>query len=641
MLSKKWDTLPFEILQLVFQFSSNGPDNHKASFNEYQLVCRNWNRAAQEALYENICLTEDIAKDFISTINNRNTSLGTLVKKITFCDGFAKLLDNTKTVLDVIIARCPGIVELCAIDQNEINIVWDYLAPGRSRLQDLELLTRCKEQTQKFIPLTASAPRKSKEMTTHTPLLQYSLGHLCIVSFHSNRLQDLDLMIDSCCEAVGSLEFDSLLLPQSLTSMQMFKKNKCVKRICIGYANIPAYCFEYFTNKFSSLQDVQISGLSHFLAPDEELAWWIQLGKLFSHLTKYNVCVDLARLTMVVVLSRQSESRERRTLTVVASNESLSSYYSQGISLTGSQYDELFEDKVSLTKNCDGVELSLDPFDVNRFDDYTVETQLKLYSPNRISIVVENMDTFYSRFTVNFPEVPLSTETEINRYFAPEAIIYNAKCILARKCNERNWHCFHAAIRLMDKTRDSYLHFDRTVFCEYPAKLSHQDFNIAELRFSNSIISSSVLPYFSERLTAVNKLVIDTCSILMEKQHKLHIFLPNTTVKGFHLKIAPFRNATKCEYDPYQTCILENNDLLNAAREGGCLKFKIETDSGVYLFLKKGSHLCNLRPQSYHSELSTRAFLIWIKCRDLNELVFEGDGESSLTWKKPMSATFA
>ena len=97
-----------------------------------------------------------------------------------------------------------------------------------------------------------------------------------------------------------------------------------------------------------------------------------------------------------------------------------------------------------------------------------------------------------------------------------------------------------------------------------------------------SIFKSTV----SQIIPIITRLIIDACSIRMDKRHGIKIFLPPTIISSLCFKLTSFVNAIEYGCGPDETSRFENDDLLHIVATKKCLILKIETDSGIYVIRK-------------------------------------------------------
>jgi len=176
------------------------------------------------------------------------------------------------------------------------------------------------------------------------------------------------------------------------------------------------------------------------------------------------------------------------------------------------------------------------------------------------------------------------------------------------------------------------------IFCDASPtayQIQQQELKLTQMYLTNSIIYYKIFYDLSEKLPIIDYLTIDTCSILMEEQYCIRICLPFTTLKSLRYKVARSLNATSFAHVPNETCNFENDDLLNVVETQGGMIFNIETASCTYTIRKKGDLYIPVGDTYRYLLSGTQTlFLVWIKCLDLDEPIFDSDGKFSVVWKK-------
>ncbi|KAL0143277.1 hypothetical protein V8B55DRAFT_1584410 [Mucor lusitanicus] len=602
--NSNWNELPSDILQTIFEYTRSSVLQHPIStLKEATVVCKDWMKPAQQVLYRHVYLDADNVARFIYTIRGRYSVLAKCVKKATFFPGFETLKDTTPK-LNTIVLLCQDLSEMHGANSTLQQLVWSYLKENYTfPLQLQSIIQHNQTKTEALGALYADVALKYKETMTQLQLairdsgsplhnthaelaLMYklplftSLKSLRVINFEENRLLDLNFLIDSCGGKVSHLCFDSLvMLPFTSNTPGLFiEPNTAIKNLTIDYADIPARCLDYLSVKLPSLDNLQIAANFDTLSFQDGVQWWTRLERLCLRPSKYSIHTNLITLTKAASLLQQSTSAKIKKLTI----------------------------------------------------------------PNIIKIVSENMDVFYDKYMVRIPQLtPLSASTHaMGRYFTPEAVTYKIRRYLARECNDRNWYSFQMAIHMISLSRAfSTLHFDRMIFCDVPSpgyRIHRQELKLTHVYLTNSIIYYKMFYDLSERLSIIHHLTIDTCSILMEEQYSVRICLPFTKLTSLRYKAAPFLNATSFStLSPNETSTFENDDLLNAVETNNGLIFKIETAQGIYTIRKKGDLYIPVGGTFRHLLSGTQSlFLVWIKCGDLDELIFDSNGKSSVVWKK-------
>ncbi|KAL9551905.1 hypothetical protein MBANPS3_004042 [Mucor bainieri] len=627
----KWNQLPSHILQNIFQYVRSSPQHSISTLKASIVVCKDWMKPAQQVFYEHVYLNEDNFSSFIVKTQSRKSTLRPT---------------NTFDPLEIVFF-CQELSEIHGAKNPTLQQpVWScYLkANNQDRLRRDELRALYSDVALKYMDTRTELqvsighsgcplrnPHTDLALVYKLPLFQ-SLKSLRVTSFEENNLSDLDFLIDSCGSKVDTLSFDSLKMLPSSTPVVAGRPNKTIKSLAIHNAQIPASHFFYLSRKLQALDNLQLKATTIFHSMEEEAEWWRQLNQLCWCLTKYSIQFNSCPYpALISAFTELSDSAKVKQLTV-SMNTSHSFQQSERASTT-----YLFKDNTT-------VKLFLENFSVSNFENEGFFVHYYRYMPNIISIDSENMRAIYNLQTVRMPQPTPSplTRQAMSRYFPSKAVTCNLRHQLASKYNDRNWCCLDAAVQMINVLHPSTtIHLGRMVLCDFPPTLYQRCRRLLQLThmyLKNSIIYYKVLDNISEILPFIHHLTIDTCSILMEEQYSIRISLPFTTLKSLRYKVAPFLYAAGCDDDvrrSNETSNLENEDLLHVVETNGGLLFKIETDNGIYTIRKRGDMYIPVSGSYRHLTSGTQdLFLILVKCKDLDELIFDSNGKSSVAWKK-------
>lgn len=631
-----WNKLPNNILRNIFYYVTHSgtywlQDNTSLLY-YYQLVCKEWNEMAQEALYGEVYLGSNSLK-FISTVLNKE-SLGSLVKKIIFLEDFSRY-GNAHELLQVIINICPNIQEMYAFQETIRSVVWTYLSSAKNVPQHLKLFTT-KTSNAASIPLYSYIAIRFEKTLTQLQLCMSSafinnaeqgfhrilsrrlmhftsLKQLRIEQWKVTKIHDLDQLLNSCSQTVCELSFIYLDLSKcDFTSWGTIKQNTIIERLNICLSKIPASMLVYITYKLENLKSFDLTYIKHPDGLEQEInEWWDFLGRLCLKLKSYNISLI------------HSNSRDRHQLKscINFSIQATQSKYIKnkgfGITLKKSQDGE---NMTTLTKNWNTYTVFLE-FDELLYIDSILEW-VYLYSPNKIHVKVESIEDHYKMLTETNP---------IQRQLSSTV----ARWRLVELCSKDNTFIFFRIISVVSQINNANVHFDRIVLCDERSFIaSAHSLQISELRFTKSIIHHNVLNYISKVFTKIDTLIFDTCCILMDDQFHIKAFLPTTEMVNLELRVNPFVNVTNwpsCKKIKCENSSLENLGLLRAVSEEGHFMIKVETDDKTYIFYKQGSNGMtdwDIKPENVIG--NSYNFVIWIKCKQLNEIKIVG--ESGLVW---------
>lgn len=309
-----WNKLPTNTLRNIFYHVTHSrtywlQDNTSLLYS-CQLVCKEWNEMAQEALYGEVYLGSNSLK-FISTVLNKE-SLRSLVKTIIFLEDFSRFR-NVHEPLEVIINICPNIQEMYAFQATIRNVVWTYLSSAKNVPQHLKSFT-AKTSDAASIPLYSYIAIRFENTLTQLQLCMSSafinnaeqdfrrllsrrlmhftsLKQLRVEKWKVTKIHDLDQLLNSCSQTVCELSFIYLDLSKCVfTSWGTIKKNTSIERLKICLSEIPASMLVYATYKLENLESFDLTYIKHPDGLEQEInEWWDFLGRLCSKLKSYNI----------------------------------------------------------------------------------------------------------------------------------------------------------------------------------------------------------------------------------------------------------------------------------------------------------------------------------------------------------------
>lgn len=194
---------------------------------ECQLVCKEWSKAAQEALYTNVLMNLKAAA-FTKTIEE-STELGVFVKNIQFEDGFASL------------------------DEENISFYSSITLMHRDTLTDIQLIV--------------DKPTNGL-LVEHLKEFKF-LERLQISKYELSSLDYLNKMTNDC-STVYQVRFDKLDLSTCTEPLKNIEPNESIKRIIVGDTvkfSMPS--LQFFVQKFRVLEEFY---MDRFVGPNENEA---------------------------------------------------------------------------------------------------------------------------------------------------------------------------------------------------------------------------------------------------------------------------------------------------------------------------------------------------------------------------------
>lgn len=631
-----WDKLPTNVLRNIFYHISYSKTywlkGNIPLLYSYQLVCKEWNEIAQEGFYEEVYLGSNALKFIIAVLNKEK--LGRLVKKVIFSEDFL-IFRNAYGLLEVIISVCPNIEEMYAFQDTIRNMVWAYLSSSKNVPQQLKLFTT-KTSHAASTPLYSYIAMRFENTLTQLQLCMSStfinnaeqgfhrflssrlthftsLKQLRIEHWRVTKIHDLDHLLNSCSQTVRELTFMYLDLSKCVfTSLGIIKQNASIKILKICLSEIPASMLKYVTYKLENLVIFDLTYMKHPEGLQKDInEWWDLLGRFSTKLKSYTISLIFSSLKNPHQLEMCLNFSIQTTQSKYIKNKGSS------ISLNKSQGED---NMITLTKKWN-IYTVFFKFNKLSYIDSILEW-LYLYSPNQIHVKIESMKELYTTLTETNPmQIQLS----------PTVV----KWRLVKLCNENNIFIFFKIISLVVQINKANVHLDRIVFCdEFSFTGSTHSLQISELRFTKSIIYHNVLSYISKIFTKIDTLIFDTCCILMEDPFHIKIFLPTTEMVNLELRVKPFVDVTNWSLCKRTKCInssLENFDLLRAVSNEGHFIVKVETVDKTHIFYKQGSNGMtdwDIKPENVIG--NSYNFLVWIKCKQLNEIKIVG--ENGLVW---------
>ncbi|KAK4513943.1 uncharacterized protein ATC70_005950 [Mucor velutinosus] len=635
-----WNNLPSPILCNILHYAQHSSnlmlESNASVISACQLVCKGWSQAAQNALYKQVHLGSNTLR-FLNTLINAK-ELGGFVKILVIEESMLDLGDIFD-LLEDIFTHCPNIEELYSFEQAVKNDIWTYVNSVRKVPQHLKTFTTTTsdaansplyspmairfEDTLTRLQLCFNTARVNNIEQVYYSLLSKRLGHFAFLQhlridhWRVKSWQDFDTLLDRCSATLRELVFIHLYLPNHIFP-QTYKicPNTNVKHLKIGASNFPAAAIQYFKGKMAVLENFDLLFVSF---PDgclqDAIAWWAHLMQLCMNLTSYNIkfsrssYLDIYKLRRCIkfsaITTTQWKNIKSKTVTLLFN-----------VNQDGGNV-------ISLSKSwCKyAIDLGFDKVDYLTF----ISQWMQMYSPHHIHIQGESMDSQYQMI-----KGIDATQTQ-------KVSTVAARSLLERTCSKTNLHIFFTALSFIARKHVEVLHFDSLVLCyNYPlANNTLNNLQVSELKFTKSILQHQALECISKMFVKIDKLMLDTCCLLVDDPFQLSVCLPFTEMTALELNINLFVNATS--WSPHkkqvysECCSLENLNLLRAVSDDGHFIVKIETQDKTHVFHKQGAGDAKksyIKPDYAVGNAFT--FAIFIKCKQLSEMRIKG--EHGLKW---------
>lgn len=639
-----WNTLPSEILASVLYYIDLKRNDHywktTTDLRSCQLVCKSWSKAAQTTLYKHISLGSNIIK-FTRTIEQEAPHVGIIVKKLTFVESFLSIR-NSYCLVRSVFSYCSFIEEMYFSDDHVRNSIWTFLAAGvgestlcHVKIIDQDSSDKSKSYLYPFVAL--KFPNTLTKLELHIGHSQgnqainnvlaklvskfKSLQFLYVDTCDYIQFDDMNQVLSDCSQKVYQLRFNNLRFSVKQRSLNDIQANLSITKISIAFAKVNSFAIGYFVSKFKSLAELDIGYMYYPTKQDQEEEWWEALSQLCSNTKTFSISMSLPttfggqrQLENCVELLVQDETANQKELCIDFENLTWDHMSDEGVYI----YKNIVMKK---TNSMSQISINVKDTEGAFGDKSTFINCFKSYSPNLIKIRnIEPMTDIYAMFTADSlktdrlaPYFDLHCVGDIRQYFT-------------RTCNERNWLLFHDALSLTSKVNESTISLSELVLCGVsPANhIFNQNLTkIREFHLINSIIYYTVFSEISSKLPYVHTFDIDTCSILMNIPYNLIIFLPSSRIHHFQLKINPFRDGTNRYPEEIEKCSLENLDLLKAVSLNGSCTLIIGANAQTLVYYKQnGSATFSHQVVTDHTTTAIGTkdnFLIWVKCKDLNE----------------------
>ncbi|KAL9548074.1 hypothetical protein MBANPS3_005856 [Mucor bainieri] len=631
--------LPYEILQCIAGYVNNEPDKpNTRDLKAFQLVCKSWSKPAQEALYQHVKLSEH-ALSFATTITTAAPHVGSFVTKIDFLDEFDKS-KKRDAILQAIVQYCVNVKHICSCYLHQTSNIMAFILVDPLNYEKVALKYKT---TMKHLYVTHEyLDQETREFVVYRELesnlhLFPALQQLDIVDYVFKHPEKLDQMIDSCSSSLSELfvenwwsQEDIVMPPDSA-----IKPNTTITKIRLKSARTTPETMQYFAIKFKALKE-WVARFNYTTTTSEEgdarteavANWWRHLTSISLGLTKYTYGIQLGHNR-----DESGVNQLKRCLEIAQKTMPPSSPRHFKLEYQCEACHDSNMNSILMSRTPGAYHLSLDHRWRNDFHLPNVVTLLQqMYLPDSIHLLFESHDSEYDN--LNYTGEPDSDDSdfdcdvygfkELSYDFMPAKVIKQA---FRDKDIATLWKVFGSLLTLVNPLKNQDLCVENLVaFKQMCMKDLPASTRASKVTFKNCILEHSVLPELSRHLPEIDCLVFDTTCILMDEPRSLKLHLPSTTIHTLKVVIRPLVEALRYylgQHD-YLACKLENKPLLLAMLSDGNYTLKIETESKTYISKRQDGKIVEDNCDEVSIGTDDK-FLIWIKCKELNQYLVTND----------------
>lgn len=630
-----WDQLPFELLQRIFYFCNIAYDHQpdkSDTFIDLQLVCKSWQKAAYEALYQDVYLAEGHVRfgDIVAS------QLGPLVNRVTFLFDFG---NNKKAhaIVQSIMEHCPNVEEIHTSSDTERSLVWPLLLSPSSKLKKLKTLgeegcnafdtdvytkvaLKHKDTFTQLYLLNNNANPNIPMNVVHQPLVRHlskftALQHLIVNSTFEFSHDSLDQLLNDCPPTLHKLIFEVMRLTYDAPLPTNIKPMTHAKQLSISRCVIHATSLLYLTRKMKRLQELKLD----YLYSQAADSWWDLLSELCLPVQVYDIAIQLEREQVLFQLDKCFNLIRK---SVPMQDNSMNSKRELHIeSLDEYDYFGLIGYNVQLKRAKDEQAIVINPYSFRDVSIMDILQLAKQYLPNSIRFEFENVEDIYQHFLAE------DVNDQSTKQFLPAQEI---KEIMVKHHNvdiNNSWGIIKKAFQLLEQAQQASLYFRNMILLDTELSSFIPTFkHLSLLSFEISILQHGALSKLSSVVHHIDRLEISSCTILMDEPHNLKLFLPFTTIHTLSWTIRPLLENNAYQDGLYENCLLENLESIKAVFLEGQYTLKIDTREKTYVRRGKGSQILEEQDQGVGMTTGTKDnFFIWIKCLDLDEFRISND----------------
>lgn len=625
-----WDQLPFEILQRIFYFVDSAYADHpnrQDVFIDLQLVCKSWHKAAYEAFYQEVSLSEEHVR-FAALAS---TQVGSLVKRVTFLFDFPNNKEAS-TIVQSIIRNCPNIEEIYTASDAGRQLVWTLLVSDDGKIKRLKTLgqegcnafdtnvytdvaLKYRDTFTQLYLLNNNANSNVRTNVLHQPLVRHlskftALQHLIVNSTFRFSHDRLDQLLNDCPSTLHKLVFEKIRLEADTPLPETIDTMTHAKQLSISQCDIRPISLSYLIRKLKGLQELELD----YLYSQASNSWWDQLSAFCLPIQVYEINIKLTDEQIFFQLDKCFDLIQKSVPVRCINNKRELHIYG----LKEDDYLGLIDHHVRLTRGSSSQTLVIDPYDFEGVSILDILDLAKQYLPNSIRIDFENIEDMYQTFLARDVD-----DENTQQFLAADEI----KHIMVQHHNvdvNNSWAIVNQVHHLLGQAEPASLHFRNMVMLHTESPDVTPVKKLSLLSFDTSILQHNVLPQLSNVLHRIDRLEITSCAILTDEPHVLKLFLPSTTIRTLSLIVRPLLDNDAYRDRYFKNCFLENLELLKAVSLKGQYTLKIETSEKTYVSRRKESG--EALGVSVDITSGTKDnFLIWIKCANLEEFRISSD----------------
>ncbi|CAO3616234.1 unnamed protein product [Mucor fragilis] len=626
-----WDQLPFEILQRIFHFCDFTHDDYPDKRDAYialQMVCKSWHKAAYEALYQDVYLTQDHVRfgDLVSS------QVGPLVKRVTFLYDFSHSR-KASAIVQSIMQHCPNIEEIHTASDAERSVVWPLLMSDGSKIKRLRTLgeegcnafdtnvytnvaLKYKDTFTQLYLLNNNANSNITLHALHPPLIHHlhkftALKHLVVNSAFPFSHDSLDQLLNDCPPTLHRLVFEKMRLEDGTPLPANIVPIMHAKQLSISQCDIRAASLFYLARKLKGLEELELD----YVCSEATYNWWSQLDAFCQPVQVYEIGIKLVHDQILSQLSSCFNLIQKSVPMRSTNKRELHIH-----SLEEDDYLGLVSYNVRLTRARDAQTIVIDPYNFENASIVDILDLAKQYRPTTIRIEFEHIEDIYQTFLAR------DVDDESTKQFLPAQEI---KDIMVQRQNvdiKNSWKIVNRVHHLLDQAQHASLYFRNMILLhtKVPDIISVK--NLSLLSFDTCILQHDSFSTLSNAVHCIDKLEISSCAVLVDDPHVLKLFFPFTIIRTLSLVVRPLLDSDAYHDRYFKHCFLENLELLKAVSPGSQYTLKIETREKTYIRQRKeGQSLEKTDPDVGMITGTKDNFLIWIKCSDLYEFCISND----------------
>jgi hypothetical protein len=600
--TRSWGYLPTDILHQILELlqdnNTSGPYNNKKDLVQCQLVCQAWSIPVQYILYRDICLGTN-ALQFKNTVSKPLSMPRLLVNSIYFGSQFADSQESIQASIDlfsVIIEHCPNIQHISIHQRCQPTLLHCLLAESTylaklcsiqkaglyDRLDFVVFGAVCFKQTLKSLDIVKRPSWNIIEKSQFNYLFNrlksfpnLTILNICLPSFLP--FENFHSVIDSC-PSLQSLQFstpshDYMFDNVTLSSLQ---SNNNIRYLDIIDVPFDENTISYISKKFKRLQGLKVQVNPSFPWPTLPNSFW-----------KKSVIAYLKTLQNYTIRLNTDVYEHAKTYInhIGSSRVHQSSMFAINVQVYDCRNGHSFpaahstDATISHKDNLETIKLHLCRDNILKFLE------------DSLSPVLLGLCLYELRIRLND--------------------IYSSS---------DSWTIFDYVLSQCDKKHGLNLIIDGLIFNGNPpprARRTTKPVNIFNLTIKRSLFHVRFLPEISKRIDKVSILKLDLCNFTGDaNQQKLKIHLPSTSVQTLKINFPTSHTSSHPSHHP---------EFLTGPSKDTKFILKIDTEAESYYGCLFRSQQLPLKESlnflTDSAVMGVKTFVLWIKCRKLEQLV--------------------